>query len=505
MPIKSIQILCILALLFGLGGCSSPNATQTPEAGSAAGTAAPALVLDEDTCEQTLPKVSLRAEARCGTLTVYENRAAGSGRQIELHVAVLPAVSRNPAPDPVFFIPGGPGEAASTSYQAVSPAFDKIIQKRDVVLVDQRGTGASHALKCNFTDEQEAQYEDDPDPAAMQALFKTCLAQLDADPRFYTTAIAMDDLDQVRQALGYEQINLYGASYGTRAALAYLRQHPEHVRSVILDGVVPMGWVLGADAPADAQRALDMLFARCAADPGCQQAFPDLPQEFQALLGQLEAAPVEVALDHPNSGEPTTVTLDRDTFANTVHQITYTPEVAALLPLLIHTAYEKQDFARFAALTLSNEGLLEDMLSPGMRLSVTCAEDQPFFKEQPASRGYLGDLAFETFDNLCAVWPRGEIPADYRQPVQSDKPVLLISGEADPVTPPENAEQAAQTLPNSLQVVVPQMGHINVIRGCLPRLANQFIEAGSVQGLDTQCAQEITPLPFFVNFSGPQP
>lgn len=486
---------CCLALT--LSGCAGATGSPTPPT---SGTPAGGLVLGE--CAETIPNLPMRGEPQCGALRVYEDRAAGTGRQIELSVIVIPAVSRNPAPDPLFFIPGGPGESAAKSYPLVSAAFEKVNQKRAIVLVDQRGTGKSHPLTCDFG--PQADNTDSEDSAAEQGLLKQCLQSLDADPRFYTTAIAMDDLDAVRAALGYDQINLYGASYGTRAALAYLRQHPDHTRSVILDGVAPPDWTLGDGSAAIAQQALDQLFDRCAADPACHNAFPNLPAEFQGLLDRLETQPVEVALDHPITGQPTTTTFGRARFVNTVHQMSYTAETAALLPLLIHTAYTQNDFQRFAALTLSTETNLGEAISPGMRMSVVCAEDAPFFTAAP-DPGYLGDLVDKAFTDMCAVWPRGQIPADFHQPVRSDKPVLLISGGADPATPPENAAHAAQTLPNSRHIVAPGMGHINIYRGCLPRLAAQFVEDGSAAGLDPSCAESISPLPFFINYNGPQP
>jgi pimeloyl-ACP methyl ester carboxylesterase len=450
-------------------------------------------------CQLSMPGSSYHMEALCGKLSVYENRSTASGRLIELNIAKIPAVSRNPLPDPIFFIPGGPGEAATQSYLAVSSAFENLHQKRDIILVDQRGTGGSHPLQCKSSDEEETKEDD------LQAELSECLAEQDADPRLYTTAIAMDDLDQVRAALGYERINLYGGSYGTRAALAYMRQHPEHVRTVVLDGLAPPNWTLGPSVAKDAQRALDMIFARCAADKACQAAFPDLPQKFQSLVDQLDRGPVEVTLEHPINGEPTTVELTREQFANTIHMMSYTAESVALIPLLIYTAYTEQDFSRIASITLSNAGLLEASISIGMRYSVICAEDTPFYPKQSSEDGYMGNFITRVFSDACAVWPRGEIPADFREPVQSDTPALLISGEEDPVTPPANGELAAQTLTNSLQLTVPGMGHINVYRGCVPRLMTEFINTGSTQGLQPACVEDIQPSPFFINFNGPTP
>jgi pimeloyl-ACP methyl ester carboxylesterase len=514
MPKSIYTFLLLLTIVIGLSGCtptSTPALSEPSPARVESGNLTPGqpgtpgipstqFVLGK--CDQNIPNLPLRGSPRCGKLVVYEDRVSQSGRQIELNIIVLPAVSRSPAKDPLFFIPGGPGEAASSSYPSISSAFEKINQKRDIVLVDQRGTGRSHPLKCDQNLEDADNVED---TAAAQALFKACLQSLDADPRFYTTPIAMDDLDQVRQELGYDQINLYGASYGTRAALVYLRRHPEHVRSIILDGVAPPEWILGPEAAGDAQEALDQIFARCAADPACQSAFPNLPAEFQGLLDRLDQGPVRVNLDHPIDGQPTTTTIERARFVNTIHQMTYSPETAAVLPVMIHDAYAQNDFKRFAALTLATEHNLGDLISPGMRMAVTCSEDEPYFNQAPASKGYLGDLATKTFIDLCAVWPKAEIPAGYHTRVASTAPALLISGGADPVTPPHNASEAAEALPNSLQIVLPGMGHINIYRGCLPKLAAQFVDQGSTQGLDISCAQATTPLPFFVNFNGPQP
>ena len=455
--------------------------------------------LQLEDCQLSAPTVAVRLEARCGNLLVAENPSKPQGKKIALNIAVIPAVSRSPAPDPIFFIPGGPGEAATESYLGLSGAFELLNQKRDIVLVDQRGTGGSNPLDCKFSeDERDNSEQIDLD------LFQ-CLEELDADPRLYTTAIAMDDLDQVRQALGYDLINLYGASYGTRAAQAYLRQHPEHVRTVILDGVVPLGWVLGASAAADAQYALDGLFSRCDADPECKRAFPDLVNEFTALLSHLEQAPSDLVLEDPINGERISFTMTRERFANTIHLLSYTPETASLIPLLVHVTFLEGNFNRLASIAMSYEGMLGDSLSSGMRFSIICAEDAPYFDRSANGSGYLDDYIMTSFEKICAVWPRGEIPSDFRQPVRSDVPVLLISGEYDPVTLPSNGDMAMRNLPNSLHLIAPGMGHINFYRGCIPKIATDFIESGALQNLDSTCVNFIRPSPFFINFNGPVP
>lgn len=434
---------------------------------------------------------------------VFENRLSGVGRQIELRFAVIPAVSRNPAPDPVFFIPGGPGEAATESYVSISSAFQKISRKRAIILLDQRGTGDSHSLQCDLGDEQEISGQEEGEQT--DEILNACLSELDADPKMYTTSIAMDDLDQLRQELGYDLINLYGASYGTRAALVYLRQHPEHVRSVILDGAVPPQWTLGPSVAADGQRALDMIFKNCSDDPDCTLAFPDLPSRFQKIINQLTIAPIEVVLDGPIDGKPDTVILTKENFGNTIHLMSYNAETAALLPLWIYNASEHGDFRPIAAQTVSTMKLVSQSISSGMRFSVICAEDVPFYDQEPTSKGYLGDYIPKAFSEICQTWPKADIPPDFKTAVHSDAPVLILSGELDPVTPPANGDLTAQTLPNSLHIIAPGMGHVNIFRGCIPNLAASIIESGTIENLDISCVNDIQLVPFFLNFSGPHP
>jgi pimeloyl-ACP methyl ester carboxylesterase len=453
-----------------------------------------------EACHLSIPGLDVRLPAKCGKWSVYENRQAQSGRTIDLNIAILPAISRNPEPDPLFFIAGGPGEAATQSFLVVYAAFQNLNRKRDIVLVDQRGTGGSNPSPCNSIN------SDDPaDDLSDEEFITACLEQWDADPRFYTTSIAMDDLDEVRQVMRYEQINIYGASYGTRAALVYARQHPDHIRTLLLDGIVPPNWTLGPTTSSDAQRALDLIFERCAFETACNQVFPNINLEFSNLMKRVEAAPQPVSLPDPSSGEFITITLTSSVLASMVHTLSYAPETAALLPLYIQNAFQYNDWQPIAAQYLNTMWLLNETVSAGMRLSILCNEDVPFFPDLAPSTSYLNEGLLEALPQLCTNWPRGSIPLDFKQPVTSSVPTLLLSGEADPVTPPVNAQLAAQTLSNSLQLVAPGQGHIVVFRGCISQLATQFINEASVENLDESCVNELQPMPFFINFNGPTP
>lgn len=453
-------------------------------------------------CYLTAPGVSAQISARCGDVEVYEDRAAQSGRKISIHLTIIPAVSRNPSPDPIFFLAGGPGEAATESFPLLYPALSQINRKRDIILVDQRGTGNSNPLRCPEFGPWETNPESE---AATQAYLENCLANLNADPRLYTTSLAMDDLEEIRQVLGYEKINLLGASYGTRAAQVYARKYGDHVRTMILDGVVPLNWTLGPSVAGDAQRALNLIFERCEDEPACHSAFPNLSEEFENLLERLKSAPVSVALIHPSRGDQVNQVLTREAFANLIHTLSYAPETAALLPLMIHQAYQAEDYRPLAAQYIATLEQLNEQVSVGMRLSVLCSEDAPFFDSEPASEGYLEEFFQNSLLPLCDIWPAGEIPADFKQPLQSGIPTLLLSGEADPITPPSNGEQVSQFLTHSLHVIAPDQGHIVIFRGCIPEIATAFIETASVNEPDVSCVQEIKPMPFFTNPNGPTP
>jgi len=355
----------VAILLFLLTGCQG----ETP---AVVGTPAPAVTLSD--CQIGAEGVSLRLSARCGTLTVPENPDDPAGRQIDLRLAVIPAVSRSPEPDPLFILAGGPGQAATETYVQISGAFQRIHQNRDIVLVDQRGTGGSNPLTCPAS-ETGVDYSADSEDT--QRYLQECLQSLDADPAFYTTPLFAADLERVRQALGYGKINLYGVSYGTRSALTYLKMFPDSVRAVILDGVVPMQEPLGIDVARDAQNAIDLILERCSTDAACSQAFPDIQQEFDELVAALREQPVEVSIVHPRSGEPVELSFSIEQLAVAVRLASYAPETAALLPLLIHKAGAEGDYGLLAALYLIVTEQLSDTIALGLNNTVLCSEDMP--------------------------------------------------------------------------------------------------------------------------------
>ncbi|MGE5357664.1 MAG: alpha/beta hydrolase [Bacteroidales bacterium] len=443
----------------------------------------------------------LQTKARCGTYQVWENRDAKAGRRIPLKVVVVPATGEREA-DAFTYFAGGPGEAATRLAPFLATEFAAFRVHHDLLLVDQRGTGGSHALDCDLYPGTDAQ-------AALGAFYppdrvRACRTVLekDADLRFYTTPIAVDDLDEVREALGYARLNLFGGSYGTRAALVYIRRHEDHVRSAVLQGVQPATDAIPLRFPKFAQQAIDAIFADCAADAACHTAFPSLPAELRAIVDRASKAPVPVDILDPKTGDPIHVSLTRDLLGEALRYLMYQSATGLLVPSLVHQASEG-DFGALAEFALFSRRQLVNGLGQGLYLSVTCSEDLPFIEaaeaEREASNTFLGDYRYRQQRAACEQWVRGPIPADYRQPTKSNVPVLMLSGAWDPVTPPSNAQAGAATLPRAALITVPSGGHdYDGLEGveCVGELVGRFLNNGSADGLDKSCVNRIRRPPF---------
>lgn len=474
--------------------------------GGAGGPPAPELTLSSCQIEDAAHFSVLTAE--CGTLLVPENPAAPEGRKISLHIARVPAVSRRKAADPLFILAGGPGMAASTMYAGAAPAFMRIQRNRDIVLVDQRGTGQSNKLDCPFDDEALMRSS----PAEVAAETKRCLESLTkrADVGFYTTSVAVRDLDRVRAALGYQQINLYGGSYGTRVAEHYLRRFPAHTRTLILDGVVAPEEALGPTIALDAEKALVDILDRCKQDAECTKRFGDPRATYHALRDALNTRAVPVTYTDPTTGETSHLDFGPPQLATVLRLSTYTSEQAAVLPLILHLAHTSGNFTPLAGQFMLMLRSYGDVLAYGMHNSVVCTEDVPFYDPKRIDRAalertFLGTTQVDALQSLCADWPRGPLDPDLHAPLKSDVPVLLLSGGNDPVTPQSGAEATRKGLTHSLHVVIPGLGHGQIGAPCMDRVMSQFIERGSVDGLDASCTKLVKPMPFFLSPAGPSP
>ncbi|WP_373888448.1 alpha/beta fold hydrolase [Massilia genomosp. 1] len=437
---------------------------------------------------------------RCSTLNVPLDYQQKTGPALPLHITVAPAFRESARPDPVFVLAGGPGQAGSDVLPVLYSIFRRARATRDIVFIDQRGTGLSGKLDCDEEDLPDNLSDDE-----QNAAIRRCLAGVRAPLAAYTTENAARDIEQVRLALGYRTINVWGASYGTRLAQAYARAFPDAVRSLVLDGVAAPDQIIPAGG-RDGQAALDTLFRQCAADPGCNQAYPALRSEFSSLLARVSATPVQLNLPNPRTAEPLQMSMTKERFLSTVHNVLYSALDGRRLPFLIHSAWQGR-WAPFVA----RRNVGADLAGEGgtalvLHMAVICAEDYPRMTPQllaeDANNSFLGSGRVGQLMEQCKSL---KLPAvAWRTPTPILAPALLLSGALDPVTPPHRAEAAARHIPKAQHLVVANAGHGISSLGCAPRLLREFLDAPSRQ-VAAACLREIPAANFQVGSAGPHP
>jgi pimeloyl-ACP methyl ester carboxylesterase len=462
-------------------------------------------------CTLTSPQASANVAAQCATLEVAEDPAAPQGRKIGLNIAWIAAdETGTQRPDPVFFIAGGPGQAASEVASLVNSSLREVRRQRDLFFVDQRGTGKSNPLTCQ--DEQGKPLPVDPkmEPTieALTAYAQRCADSLvdRADTRFYTTTDAIADLDAVRAALGVAQINLIGGSYGTRVGQQYAATYPDHTRAVVIDGVAPNELVVGGDFANTFENAITLQSQQCRATPACAKRFPvDTREQLRSLMAQLRQSPVEAEFRDPGTGQMQRETLTAATVASLAFSFSYVPQMSSLLPLVLDEAAQGR-YEPLMSLAYMSSRQMGDQINRGMQWSVLCAEDADRY-QPPADAGdrLLGPEVAQMFFAACKVWKSGSRPATFNQPFSSSLPVLLLSGELDPVTPPAYAEQVLKTLPNGRHLLARGQGHGTLGVGCMPKLLDQFLESTDAKALDATCLETLVGVPAFTSFNGWEP
>ncbi|HSI57957.1 MAG TPA: alpha/beta fold hydrolase, partial [Ideonella sp.] len=438
-------------------------------------------------------------EARCGVLKRPLDPAQPAGHQIDLHFAVLPAIARNKKPDPVFFFAGGPGQSAIELAGQISAMLGRFNNRRDLVLIDQRGTGRSAPLACD-SEPATQPLRDAADPARQAQQLQACREKLVklpyGDLRQFTTPIAMADADAVRAALGAERINALGGSYGTRAVLEYMRQFPQHVRRAVIDGVAPPDMALPASFSPDAQAAFDALLGDCEKDPGCAKRYPALRAQWQTLLAGL---PREVTVPHPVTGQEERFTLTRDMLVGLMRLPLYVPALSSALPFAISETAAGRFTPLMGVSSVMMGGAKGMELAMGMHFSVVCAEDMPRLAASADRPGAdFGEAAAQVYRSACAQWPRGAVPAAFYTLPPAPAATLVLSGSIDPVTPPRHGEHVAKALgAKAAHVVVPNAGHGTMALGCMRDVVYRFVdnddEAAALAALktDAACASRI--------------
>ena len=427
-------------------------------------------------------------DAKCASLSVFENRSAHAGRQIAIRILVLPAKERNAGA--IFELSGGPGQSAIDDVPFVMQQFRALRRSHDLVFVAQRGTRYSHQLQCSLYSDP-AQYLRELFPSAP---LRACRARLTpfADLNEYGTSVAADDLDDARSALGYDKIELYGGSYGTKAAQVYARRHPAHVRAMLLESVVTTNFLVPLPYAQGAQRALDQLFAACRAESGCGRAFPSLPAHFTTLLKRFGRSGVPVML----AGR--TLTLSHDVFVDRLRQLLYSPPIARTVPIIIEDAYKGNTRPLATAIDLIAKSFA-DILSWGMSMSVNCSEDDPFITRAAAlteaRSSFMGTSRIDAQHRACLAWHVKPVDRSYLDPVRSGAPVLMLSGTDDPATPPQYARAQLRNYPNGRLVSIPHGGHDNE-SPCLDRIRSAFLDSANPKTVDATCIEASKRPPF---------
>lgn len=494
---KNIFIYCLLCL-GGLGGCGEQP--QTPAAAQSLLQPCPGFV--------ETGKPPLVSGAQCGRLTVKENIADPAGKDIDIEILRLPAISPAARQDPLFLIQGGPGGSSIEMANFLYSFFADVRKNRDLVFVDQRGTGKSNPLRCAQLTPAEMQL---PEAAQMEKylqLMRQCAGRYQESLPFYTTFHAIQDLDAVRLALGYKTINLWGVSYGTRVALEYANRYPQATRSIILDGVAPKEIALSKFTARDSLAALASVNDECQAQPACAQAFGDILQKTETVYARLQladqrGAPLVVSYLHPVNQQPEQLTLTAKNFSMLIFNALYSRDLTVLLPQAISDA-EHENYRLLAALfTMAMEQMQEMNIADAMHFSVLCNEDWHYISatDTETTPPFFGLNMVKDRDAVCEFWPRASLPDNYWNPVRSAVPALLLSGKHDPVTPEGWAELVAGNLPNAVRLLAAGGNHGISYEGCVPQIITQFIERGSMQDIKTDCVALIKPLPLVLGAS----
>jgi len=447
-------------------------------------------------------------DAQCATLTVPLDYDSPNGETIELNVAKLESKAKNPKSDAFTLLAGGPGQSATESFPSIAQAFRHIRSDRDVILVDQRGTGSSHKLECP-RDENEDDASLLFDQSKTEAASIECRNQLDVDPGFFTTSVAVKDLELLREKLEIPQWNIYGVSYGTRVGLHYLRRYPQSVRTITLDAIVPPDIILGPESALAAQRSLNRLFDRCEKDDACHNAFPNLRTGTFELLARLKNEPQDIQYEDISTGRMRNITFTDQHLAITIRLMSYSAYGSAILPSMLYDAIDENNFSSLARQSQLQISGLDGTLADGMHSAVLCTEDTPFiakdFDRSQLDETYIGSELLDTMYSTCRGFTPGVLDEDFKVPVESDIPALLLSGSDDPITPPDYGERVVKHLKNGVHIVNENQGHMQAALGCLPKLIAEFINTASATDLPLDCLERLRAPAFFIDANGPLP
>ena len=436
-------------------------------------------------------------ETRCGVYHVFENRRTRTGRKLPLKIILIPARQPHPDQGPVFYMAGGPGEAATELASLIAGWGDA--DEHDVVLVDERGTGDGHRLDCRppVSDDNLEGYLNGPfDPAAARACRDELARGFDLSQ--YTTPNFADDIDEVRSAMGYDRININAGSFGTYAAQIYMRRHPEHVRSAYLTSLATLSMRVPLYHARGAQWGLEQLFKDCEGEAPCHAAYPRLRADFAAVLNKVRERPVTTFVRHPVSGVLTDIHLTERAFADAVRVMMYRDPSAREVPFLIEQALAG-DFSPFAEAAIRASRGVYSGGRMGLHYAITCNEFVNRIRPEdigPATgSSFLGSWRVRDQMAACKDWPKTDLPGDHFEPFRLDVPAVLVSGATDPVSTPNWGEEVKSFMPNAVHLVVSGGAHTPE-NECTRSIRQQLFRTGTSRGLDTNCMGKIQAMPF---------
>lgn len=460
------------------------------------------LVMAAPKWERCYPNNS-RTEAWCTSMDVPLDGVKAQP-SISISIVKLPSIRPNPEPDPLVLLAGGPGQSAINSIATVLPSLSLIQQNRDLLFIDQRGTGSSQPLDCQIEQSSNKEWDSPESLSKLKVALKECVEEWPYQSQFFTTAFAASDLEAIRIGLNIPQLNLYGISYGTRLAQVYMRQFPSSTRSVILDGVVPMTIPIGENVVSDAQSSLEILFEQCAEDESCQSAFPNLRQSFSLLISQVEEES-EYLLKNPTTGDSELYSLSPNTIVSGIRMALYFPTLRRLLPYAVNEA-NKGHMEPLLAQTIHPAMQMNDSINVGLYYTIYCAEDVPRLKNPTQKiNGIMGILDATYGHEICDIFPAVDIEPEFFEPVVSDLPTLLLSGKKDPITPPRYAELLGGSLKNHQHIIANQGSHNVGTMPCGADTMAVFIESPEALPLQEDCLETYPTQPWLIHRSGGQP
>jgi len=482
MRVQSTVTFAVLTIAAVSVIASAPRAPQTPASRTVGG-----VVLTPCSTGRGGRNGQPASKAECGDLQVFENRVRKQGRKIPIHFMVVRA-DQQPAHEAVFMFGGGPGEGSTSMAGTANGWARPLLATMDIVLVDQRGTGSSHPLPCVFGSVEHPQ-------EGFGAIYprervKQCRVELEkiADLTQYTTDIAIQDVEDVRALLGYDNIDVYGGSYGTRMAQAYMRRYPARTKAAVIDGVVPFDNEIPLRHAASAQQALDRVFEACAATPDCHAAHPNLPDDFQTLLHKFDKGPVSATVT-PRGGQPSPVTMTKYDFGYALRGAMYNGNPTNAIVSLIGNAVASGDMSPIAQRYYERQQSF-NALTHGLHLSIMCPEDVVLVTDaevrEATKNTFLGSYVIDEYRAACKLWPIAKIASDFRTPVTVRVPTLLTSGHFDPVTPQQFADRIAASLPLARQAVSPVSAHGSASRCPLPAVL-YLLQNGTLDGMPEVC------------------